>query len=142
MSGPSSGTPDVSSPEVSSSAAITPQHEPVATGEDLGARKAPPTTATAHAQSDAAGGAREVQSASSRERAVPLERIEIHGLDLASLKEGTVRLVMPLHPGSKFVIPSQLKPIQMKVLASTVASLTVRIGRPDGAPRITEAKVE
>src|SRR4030095_8181031 len=66
----------------------------------------------------------------------------IHGLDLAGLRDGTFKLTMPLRPVSKLAIPYQPKPIEVRVQENTVASVTVRIGRPEGSPRITEARLE
>src|SRR5262245_61394244 len=48
---------------------------------------------------------------------------------------------MPLRAGG-FVVPWRPEPLEMKVHAGTVTTLTVTIGRPDGAPRVTAARLE
>src|SRR5262245_24705913 len=124
MPGPSIGKPE-SLPRISSDAVITP-HERVAIGRAQGAGKAP-TTAKGRLDRSA-GGTGKVASTSDEECFVNLGGLKIRGLDLASLKEGTAKVRMPLNPGSKYVIPYRPKPIELKVHASTVAFLTVQIG--------------
>src|SRR5262245_13871550 len=122
MPGPSIGKPDASLPRTSSEAALTPQQEPTTIGKSQGARNAVPTTAKGSELNDAAGSARRVPPLIAQESVVHLGGIEIHGLDLAALKEGTLELTVPLNPGNKYVIPYRARPIEMKVQEGTVAS--------------------
>jgi len=92
-------------------------------------------------QDSAAKRTHEVPSTGAEERVASRGGLRIHGLDLASLREGKLELTVPLHAG-RFVLPRSREPVVMKVHEGSVAVLTVRIGRPDGAPRVTEARLE